>query len=1168
MASTPRFEGPDGTLREHYIFTTTISGRFFVGEMDPATVDMQVSIRGGGFSSDPDYIIFEGSRFIVPNPSVFPDGLQLLAGANDIGVKSILTNGEVSSTGTVRAILSTDKDIRGIAFPPSGIFIERFDGTVAVTVEGIDSPLVRGYHFYASTSPGGGTIGYSRINPVLVVSGDTIEDRISLASLQVDASISTGSDGVGASSPVFYVVQGIQQDQQEELLQTDYHESLEIPTNVNQVRVSTLVESVRTVQRYSFTHDRTATFDSSTNPAIPNADFNTILRSDPLYYVVTAVWVIDGKEFESDFSPEVAGSPLVLTPSVGSFPTVTRQQIIRDTTLSIFRSQPEVDVKPGSTTRDIFIDPFSTEAERVRFLTDFVHNAQSFSTLLLIDDPGNTGVSIDVNQSAYKQALRAAFFLDSNDSVQALIDNAFDKIASNYGETRLGGRRSRGEVTVSISGQPAQTLNFPIGQQCSGGGFPFRFTSSTQITPSGSGAFFNPVTGRFSARAFIQAETPGVGGNLAPGQINVILDPPAGAKVTITNQGRTFGGQDEESNRDLAVRVQRKLASLDTGRFQGYVNTASRVPGVLQANVVDAGHSLMMRDINESGHHIGGKVDVWVRGESLATVTDRFAFSFRIKKDVPFEIVGDPKDLIFRAVDPDLSGDNPIIEMMDFPSAGFVFRNSNTSHVYDLTGVTILRPNGIQLDGNLNSPDGSLSDVFFGSYRYRSSNRHVFSRQPVRSIVTFQGAPDRSGVISPVFYGLFHQSDPLELGRSSEAGDYVQIIEPLDVEPLDVPSSDPVIVADEQHVVLDGIEYLDNFGVNPATIQVWNDEKTIEYASPFVSATPDYTVIDEDPPSPLGIKLTSASSIKDGQTVLVDYQHDENFTVEFTTNSLVSIVQEEIATARHLTADALSKEAVDVPVDLSGTVVLRNGEDASLADSSIRTVLSRLFGALSLGEPLRQSDVLNVLDTVDEVSYVVTPLAKMVKADGATVVREPLFTDRDSDWNRLDAWSTPTVYVYLLNNPLGSSTSDGGGSSYDFRGVFASEAGLVLFDDPPNNNGTPLKNQVGAAFIVGNGGINIPGFSDDVTLALQYPLASLAELEDKRVSLTANRVLVTLTPDQTPSDFEYTVTYLVSEDSGVKNIEPGPIEYLVIGDINFAFDEDFNFSDRITGRSR
>jgi hypothetical protein len=438
----------------------------------------------------------------------------------------------------------------------------------------------------------------------------------------------------------------------------------------------------------------------------------------------------------------------------------------------------------------------------------------------------------------------------------------------------------------------------------------------------------------------------------------------------------------------------------------------------------------------------------------------------------------------------------------------------------------------------------------------------------VREIITFAGDPDRSGTISPTFYDLFHPSDPLVFGRSTRAGDYVQVIQPLDEDPLDIPSSEPIVVTDEQHVMLDGIEYLDNLGVNPVTIQVWNADKTTEYKSPFVDADPDYTIIDEDQPNPVGILLTDASAITVGESVVIDYQHDENFIVTFETNSLVSITQEDVDEFRHLQADALTKEAVDVETDMAGTIVLRNGADANAAQGNVRTAVSRLFGSFVLGEPLRQSDVINVLDTVAEVSYVVTPLTKLVKGDGATVVREPVFTDQAADWTFLAAWSTPTIHVYLLDNALSSATADGGGPSNEYRGVFADEARLTHLDTAPNYNGVPLKNAPGQAFIVGNGGIVIPGVSDDATLQAEFPFATPDELDVYRVQITANRIIVSLTPDQVPSDFDYTVTYLVDTDTGVKNIEPGPTEYLIVGDLDFVFDEDLDFTARVTGRAR
>ncbi len=50
----------------------------------------------------------------------------------------------------------------------------------------------------------------------------------------------------------------------------------------------------------------------------------------------------------------------------------------------------------------------------------------------------------------------------------------------------------------------------------------------------------------------------------------------------------------------------------------------------------------MLRDLNNSGQHMGGKVDIWVQGVNTATLTDAFAFTFDLVEDVPFEVFGGP----------------------------------------------------------------------------------------------------------------------------------------------------------------------------------------------------------------------------------------------------------------------------------------------------------------------------------------------------------------------------------------------------------------------------------------------------------------------------------------------------------------------------------------------
>ena len=1164
----PQFLGVDGVYRSDQILSTDSFVKFFTGSIDPSTVDVQVSIRGAGFTSDPDLVVFEGTTFTIPNPSAYPDGLRLFPGDNLIQAKSILTNGQATPPGTVTARLSLERDVQADALPPSGVWIERFDRTVKVSVEGIDDDdRVTGYHFYASSSPGGGTTGYFRINPTLVVTGDTTEDVTALNTLSIDSRVATNPDGSPAADPLLVNLVANQTDQFDNVIQADFNESVIVSETVTQLRYETTLSSVRTTSRFSFTHDRLSDTNSSINPAVPNAEFNSIPATDPLYYVVTAVYDILGTEYESVFSPEVSGFPLVVTPTIGTFPLVTRQQILRDTVLSVQRSQPTIDVKPGSTTRDVFLDPFTSEAERIRFIIDFLHRAQAFTTLLEIDDPGFTGLPIPVNQSAYKIGIKHAFFLNGDQDVQAMIDASFDHLASRRGVTRLPGKRARGEVTAYTTSRPVTTKVIPIGTGAPAGAVNFRTISAGQIGTGGAGVSYSPSTGRYSTRLFIQADQAGTAGNVGPGAISGFTDGPSG--VQATNEGWTYGGLDNETNRKLAERADGVLSSVDTGTYRGYTQTAVSVPGVLQVNVVDAGHPLMLRDISPTtGKHTGGLVDIWLRGENLATVTDIFAFSFEIAKNIQFEPVGALSDLTFRAVDSNLSSSNPIIEMLEIPDWGYEFENLTTGKVLDLTDVVIIPPDGIQLSSTYNDPiNNHMGDIFRGSYRYRTSDRYIFPRQPVRAIKSLTGDPTLSGTINPDYYELFHVSDPLVLGRSTEAGDYLQVVLPANSTLPTIPSGTPVVVTDEDHVLLGGTEYLEYLGINPLTVVIQSLDKTVTYVSPYDPAgNPDYTFVQETGTTPLGFDLTIGSQMEEGDEVLVSYEHDENFTVAYTTNLLVAVTQDEVDVMRHATADVLPKEGVPLGMDVYATVVLRRKQDPSLADGNIRSALARLVGSLGFGAPIRQGDVINAIESVPAVSYVIVPITRMSLSDDSYIVQEYL-SAATGNILKIDAWSRgPLVDVFLLQYPLDWATSNGGGPSNEFRGVFQDDVSLIHLNTAPDVNGIPLKDTSESEFIIGNQGLWIPGYSDNATLQVAYPFATPAEVNAKRAEITANRVLLALPKDDTPLNHDYTATYLVAGDLGIKSIEPGPISYIVLGTLDFTYDEDTTYQEKLLGR--
>jgi len=605
---TPQTTGPDGTNRETTVFSTTVSTRFFTGIMGDDTVDMEVSIRGGAFTSDPDLILFEGTSWTIPNPAAFPDGLELVAGLNHIEVQAISTTGTESASGIIDVTLIQEKDINIVANPPTNITMTRLNNSVEITAEAPDSSTFQGMNFYASEYEGGGETGYSRVNLDLVDSGTTEEEIQNITEIEVLSNIATTTGGVPAADPLFVRLMQVQEDQYGVELQEDFSEAIEIAETVTKVRTSVTLDSVREATFLSFDHNRTAG-PTSDPVTISNGAFAAVPNSSPLYYVVTALYYDPELllEVESSYSQEVVGNPVQVTSTLGNFPIVTRQQIAKTTIEAIFRSNPQVRVDPGAPLRDLYIDPFSSEAERIRFIVDFLHRAQSFSTLLQIDDPQSTGESVPVAQSSYKLALKKAFFLNSDSETQAVIDRAFEALASNYGVFRLSGAFARGEATFYTTKRPTTTLPVPLGSLVSGGSRRFRTTSPSSIPLTNLASFYNPVSKRYLVRVPLQATAVGSAGNVGRGQILKIVSALSG--LSVINEAAMFGGTNQETNRQLAERAQNALASVDAGTRRGYLQTAAGVPGVIQALVVQAGNSLMQRDLDENYIHRGGRVD-------------------------------------------------------------------------------------------------------------------------------------------------------------------------------------------------------------------------------------------------------------------------------------------------------------------------------------------------------------------------------------------------------------------------------------------------------------------------------------------------------------------------------------------------------------------------------
>lgn len=593
----------------------------------------------------------------------------------------------------------------------------------------------------------------------------------------------------------------------------------------------------------------------------------------------------------------------------------------------------------------------------------------------------------------------------------------------------------------------------------------------------------------------------------------------------------------------------RVLSSLDTGTEGGYEQKAIGTPGLVQVLVVKSGDPDMQRDYDPvRGKHIGGKVDIWVKGIIERTVTETFAFQFDEANNVRFDVI-DPINLVFRARDSRLTVNNPISEMLFNPSQGLGLRNHSDvpTQSYDLTGVEIIDYRTIRVSIAIPQPATLLDDFVEGDYRFRNNNRFTASLQPIIRISSVTG--EVSGALEPdIGFQLFKIQDPLLEGESTRATDYVEINQ-VD----NIPSGASIPVSDEQHVMIGQFEEpLNSVGINTFTLHVFSSDRTIEYNGPS-DPNPDYLIVEGSQTTPLKIVRTAFSNIANGATVSVDYEKDENFDVTYVVNDVLQQLQTRIdkgvnglKNAKHVTADVLVKQSVQNPLLNEATVQLAKNADQGTVDSGIRTGITVLTDSRGVGGAIRQSDVVAVYEAVDGMDFVVQPFTRLTLQDGAQRIRDQV----PSEFVELPSLEQFANGVYLLTEPLPFDTTDGGGPANVHHGVYKDELIMAMarsLDD--------VGSAVNQSWIIGRLGAVIPGYSDDATLLPIFITADAVAAE--RLKRTANKVVVSLNagivPRDLPPDHAFAATYIVQGDQGVKDIETSQIEYITPGDITITY---------------
>jgi uncharacterized phage protein gp47/JayE len=271
-------------------------------------------------------------------------------------------------------------------------------------------------------------------------------------------------------------------------------------------------------------------------------------------------------------------------------------------------TQPNLDTKPGTVARDLFIDLQADELQKIYNLISVISEKQSFLT--------SSGRDLD-------------------------------RLAANFGLSRKVGSRSSGIVVFTVDNLDTE-VTIPDGTTVlSKNGVVF-FTVGTYILlPSDrarlqanafrlrDGLSTAGVTDDYAIEVPVQAKNPGTSGNIS--SFNIV-ESNSEFGLNVTNISSFSGGLDLESDGSFRSRIVSVFSGANIGTSSGYKNAADGVSGVIDSLVVEPGNSLMLRDgtevleLDDGSYKIvnsgtGGKVDIYILGRQLEEITESFIFN-------------------------------------------------------------------------------------------------------------------------------------------------------------------------------------------------------------------------------------------------------------------------------------------------------------------------------------------------------------------------------------------------------------------------------------------------------------------------------------------------------------------------------------------------------------
>jgi hypothetical protein len=270
-------------------------------------------------------------------------------------------------------------------------------------------------------------------------------------------------------------------------------------------------------------------------------------------------------------------------------------------------TQPNLDTKPGTVSRDLFVDIQAEQIEKLH------------RSILLVSE---------------KQSPASATGTD------------LDRWASNFGIPRKGGAQANG-VAVFTTNELNADVPIPSNIVTTAkNGVTFRTIGNYTMSVSDKNRYaatasrlrrllnFAGVTDQYAIEIPVQATSTGLTGNISPYQL---VNSNLAEGLKITNLSSFSNGDNSENDSGFRSRVFATFSGSNTGTSAGYRNAAISVTGVLDALVIEPGNTLMLRDgtetieVNDGSFRIlnsgtGGKVDIYILGSSLVEQVESYIY--------------------------------------------------------------------------------------------------------------------------------------------------------------------------------------------------------------------------------------------------------------------------------------------------------------------------------------------------------------------------------------------------------------------------------------------------------------------------------------------------------------------------------------------------------------